>query len=253
MFTINKYTIKTVLFFALLGACLQAYEQHTEAFDEVFQVDGSPREAYEGIVPLLEGLKPKGLRGINKKTFQDFKKEYRLSHIPRMLTAGEMTQLEAGTNQRARALHAFALDHYSGNKEYLKQRIIPQSVMSDILKRSGESDLEGFVNPDSINFWYGPDVIRGPDGQFHVVEDNPGYIGGIGDLMLARQSLLQHFPKLDDVIDSPDPAQFFDNMVATYRSRVRDDEAIVLLRYPNAELADKEDLRTHLTRVMFRA
>jgi len=36
-------------------------------------------------------------------------------------------------------------------------------------------------------FWYGPDIIRGADGQFYVCEDNIGYVGGMGDLLCARK------------------------------------------------------------------
>ena len=43
------------------------------------------------------------------------------------------------------------------------------------------------------NIWYGPDIIRGPSEEghdFYVVEDNLGYVGGFGDLPLARAALL---------------------------------------------------------------
>ena len=58
-------------------------------------------------------------------------------------------------------------------------------------------------------FWYGPDIIRGPEGsffvfccflfcfglmffpgKFYVVEDNIGYVGGIGDLYLGLFNFL---------------------------------------------------------------
>jgi hypothetical protein len=38
---------------------------------------------------------------------------------------------------------------------------------------------------------YGPDIIRDEAGTFRVIEDNPGFIGGVGDLRLAFSESLK--------------------------------------------------------------
>ena len=48
-----------------------------------------------------------------------------------------------------------------------------------MMVRSAEQKMSSLMSTvlDKWGFWYGPDILRGPDGAFYVCEDNLGYVG----------------------------------------------------------------------------
>ncbi len=151
--------------------------------------------------------------------------------------------VQKGVAQRARAIKAFLQDHFSGNKKYLQEKIIPESVIKGIIERNLEEDWIKYIKPQDINFSYGPDTIRASDGSFRVIEDNPGFIGGPGDIEHARNSLEKRMPEYKDLIKGPHPSSYFDRVIESYKNKLRPGTEIVHLRYNNAQMADREDLR----------
>jgi uncharacterized circularly permuted ATP-grasp superfamily protein len=168
----------------------------------MMQDDGHIRQPYQGIYTALQQIDHPRLLEFERQSLKDFRGDNKLYHIPRMLSQQESHDIYTGVMQRARAIQAFLLDHYSGTrpKAYAASKVVPKSVMKSLLKRNGEKML---VQPgmDNWGFWYGPDVIRAPDGGFYVCEDNLGYVGGVGDLSIARKSLLNGFPEYDEHVD----------------------------------------------------
>ena len=90
---------------------------------------------------------------------------------------------------------------------------------------------------------YGPDIIRGSDGKFYVCEDNLGYVGGMGDLLCARDTLLRGFPELRRAIDNSNPESFYRNIADDYKSKLGPNEVVVILHYPKWMTADNEEKR----------
>jgi len=161
-----------------------------------------------------------------------------------MLSQAEHQFLVTGVDQRARAMSAFFKDHYSGSKPlYQRNKVIPKKVIVQMLRRSSEETVGKVFPVNHWGFWYGPDIIRGPDGAFYVCEDNIGYVGGFGDLICARNSLVSSFPEFSPLIYGADPSQFYMELAEYYRSLVKHDEAIILLHYPTRMTADNEERR----------
>src|SRR4051794_882721 len=94
--------------------------QRTEAvtFDEAFDDDGTPRPHY---APLIAALEDCDLEDLTDRVTDQLHHSgvtfgegapFRLDPVPRLVTAAEWAELEAGLAQRLRALNAFVDDVY---------------------------------------------------------------------------------------------------------------------------------------------
>merc|ERR1712137_845753 len=98
------------------------------------------------------------------------------------------------------------------NARCVKENVVPQTILKQVLERNNEETIRKYAKHllHRWSFWFGPDLIRGPDGAFYVCEDNIGYVGGMGDLQRARESLLNFFPEYKPVINHTHlPEQFY--------------------------------------------
>jgi uncharacterized circularly permuted ATP-grasp superfamily protein len=225
-------------------------------FDEIYGTNKNEtvvRSSYEEILPIYKALDPKRLKAFTKISTAEFDGDNALHPMPRMLTQGEQDFLAAGVAQRGKAIQSFLKDYFSGKKTYADAGIIPESVVQKFVSLSQEQDWFSEVRARNLEFWYGPDIIRGPpapgfpDGVFYVIEDNTGYVGGMGDLNAARDILLKHFPEYKEGIStSPKtlPQNFYKALAEKYIKDAAkyDGEPLVLL-YPNTLNDDNEDLR----------
>lgn len=90
--------------------------------------------------------------------------------LPRLLARREWTKLEAGLEQRVRALNLFLGDLY-GPREILRAGAIPD----DIVYRSPffRPEMSGWRVPHDIYVHIaGIDIVRVDAGDFYVLEDN---------------------------------------------------------------------------------
>lgn len=240
------------LFFTGCQHPLRNLAQEKVAFDEVYGTTQGQRVrlVYEGIIEHYDSLTEVEKSELAKVTLKDFDGDNALLPLPRVLSELEFDELSRGVEQRGKALRAFLEDHYSGKKAYLKQGIIPKAVLDRVIKRAGEEDWEKFIKPDNLNFWYGPDVIRGPpsdefpNGQFLVVEDNPSFIGGMGDLIRAREILDKYMPAYSKVTKSEGAENFYERLLSDYKRRAKRFKGkAVLVQYITALTADNEEKR----------
>lgn len=234
---------------AVFSSPALAWLSHEEAdyYDELYKKSGKARGAYAGVLEVLARIQEEDPERIDAFPFQsmkDFSGDNSLYHLPRMLTPKQHRRLFRGVRQRARALQHFVMDFYSERK-CLKAKIIPVKLLKEILRRNLDMPMAKVFQTDSWSFWYGPDIIRGPDGSFYCCEDNAGYCGGFGDLVIARKSLLAQFPEYGPEIlqkEQP-PMAFYKNLANHYRTFVKDEEKVVLLHYPMWMTADNEEKR----------
>lgn len=197
----------------------QVPSQNETYYDELY-MGGTLRTKYE---PLREYLESRDFPHDQEK-FLDYSREAfhgdnAMSSVPRILTAEEAEELNRGVRQRAEALRAFLQDHFSGEKTYLKAKIIPQDVLQRVLKRTGDDAYEGLVDPKTVSFMYGPDILRDARGQWRVIEDNPGYIGGVGDLKIASDLIHQKHPGLREAFEFENPMDFYRQLARAYREK----------------------------------
>jgi hypothetical protein len=59
-------------------------------------------------------------------------------------------------------------------------------------------------------------MIKDPSGKWRVLEDNPGFIGGPGDIRLAQEQLLKAFPEVEEKLALRLSDQFYEKLVKSY-------------------------------------
>ncbi|MFL5813681.1 MAG: circularly permuted type 2 ATP-grasp protein [Bdellovibrionia bacterium] len=237
----QPWSLLSALALIAAGFTSAAFGENSEYFNEVYNPDGTPRPGYAEILPYYKKLTPRQHLDFAKVTRKDFRGDNALDAMPRILTESELSTLQKGVEQRGKAIQAFLKDYFSGNKEI--EKLIPQSVLDRIVARSQDTAWKGQVDPKQISFPYGPDIIRDAQGSWRVIEDNPGFIGGPGDLVLARESLMRRMPDYKQAL-SPvnDPLDFYRELVKRYSSlRNPSDGRIVLYSVP--PYPDREDRR----------
>jgi uncharacterized circularly permuted ATP-grasp superfamily protein len=113
--------------------------------------------------------------------------------VPRVLTAAEWSELEAGLMQRVRALNAYVQDIHG------ERRILAEGVMPAIVVVSADHHEPGMAglsehgaNPIAVA---GLDVVRDADGRFMVLEDNVRTPSGVAYAIAARQVMESVFPQ----------------------------------------------------------
>ena len=99
-------------------------------YEEAFVEPGVPRREYAALMQALAGLSVRELgrevttaaadRGV---TFGEHGDEFHIDPVPRVITAEDWSELEAGLSQRVRALNAFVTDVYGA------QRIVADGVV----------------------------------------------------------------------------------------------------------------------------
>ena len=101
----------------------------------------------------------------------------------------------AGARQRALALQALFFDLIRGETRVFRETSLPPDLFPAVLEQEGLAiaDLaawwEGHPR-EAVRFTYAPDLVRGPDRQWLILEDNLGCVGGVVDGELVVQRFL---------------------------------------------------------------
>lgn len=209
-------------------------------YNEVFDANKQLRPQYREVWRIYQSMSEPERKDFLAKSLKDFRGDNALSPLPRLLTEAEYSELRKGVEQRAKALQLFLEDHYMGRKSYLN-KIIPEEVMNRILSRTAEYLYEGEIDSSRIAFPYGPDIIRDRAGVWRVLEDNPGFIGGIGDLKKAREILLARQPDYARSLGAiDDPTEYYRSAAQRYRDQANGKLVVAYMMPP---YADNEDAR----------
>jgi uncharacterized circularly permuted ATP-grasp superfamily protein len=184
--------------------------EFTDAYDEMFARDGIPRPQYQALYQRLLELSPvefqlrqhaadssflhQGITftvyGANEGTERIF--PYDL--LPRILTGQEWATIERGLTQRITALNLFLYDIYHEGR-ILKERVVPHALIYS--SRHYRREMRNVQVPHGIYLSVvGTDLIRRPDGQFAVLEDNLRVPSGASYMLANRSVMKTVFPGL---------------------------------------------------------
>ena len=188
----------------------ESYTPLEGAYDEVFQADGRVRRQARRAIELLEGIGAREFRArqqLAESTFlkigiafsvssdsQGSERIFPFDPIPRLIAAPDWTKLQAGLEQRVRALNAFLTDIY-GEQRILREKVVPEDL---VLGADGyRPQMRGIVPPKGVHIHIaGIDLIRAPDGEFLVLEDNVRTPSGVSYVLENRQVMKKVFPKV---------------------------------------------------------
>lgn len=211
----------------------QVASQKSLGFDEIRDASGKLRERYRGIYEIYESMSPKEKKYFEEITEIESSGNRRLLPLPRILSMEERTTIQKGVEQRAKALRLLAEDVAKGDFSRIESMGLPRSVVEGALERSQETKWVQELTKDNIVFPYGPDLVRGPDGKFYVIEDNTGFVGGLGDSSFSREQMLRHMPQFKPYLEQDKGRAAVEIMVDHFRKLATPkDGAIVMLVHP---------------------
>lgn len=226
-----------------------AWEQYPAAanFDELIAPGGAPRPGASALVDFLSALGPQELAARQKAaevairsmgiTFTVYHEEggsidraWPLDIIPRVIALEEWRRIEAGLQQRARALNLFIDDIYH-EQRIVRDGVFPRAYLAD--SANFRPQCVGVDPPQRI--WAhicGSDLVRGADGTMYVLEDNLRVPSGVSYMLENRQVVKRVFPEVFEAagilpVDEY-PMHLFDMLRALAPAGVEHPEIVVL-------------------------
>ncbi len=247
-------------------------------YDEMFDPSGVARAPYEALHRRLLELSPADLRqrqqnadsaflhqGVTFTVYGDEQGTERIfpyDLLPRVITAREWETIERGLIQRLTALNLFLKDIYQ-DARILKEGIVPRHLIYSAQHYRREM-LGVRPRKDIYVSVAGSDLVRLPDGQFAVLEDNLRVPSGVSYMLTNRQIIKRVFPELFTNYAVRPIDHYGQSLLATLRSLApgdRSDPTIVLLtpgvfnsayfehtflaRHMGIELVEGRDLIVH--------
>ena len=180
-------------------------------YDEMFESPGVPRPHYQRLLERYQDMSGIGelftrqkaadetfiYRGVTFTVYSDQERNEKIfpfDLIPRIISAKEWVQMEAGLTQRMQTLDLFLQDIYS-EQRIIKEGIIPRELVESCSHFRPE--LIGVKLPRNRHVHInGTDLIRDADGQYCVLEDNLRTPSGVSYVLENRQIMKRIFPNL---------------------------------------------------------
>jgi len=180
------------------------------AYDEMFDLSNKPRPQYKPLHERLTGTPPdvwktrqeqadlmflnQGITFTVYSSNEGTEKIFPYDLLPRIITAGEWATLEKGLEQRIIALNMFLADIYHEGK-ILKDGVVPREMVESCPHYRPE--MKGVKVPNGVYVSVtGTDLIRLPNGEFAVLEDNLRVPSGVSYMLTNRQVMKHVFPLL---------------------------------------------------------
>ncbi|NQZ00543.1 MAG: circularly permuted type 2 ATP-grasp protein [Bdellovibrionales bacterium] len=185
----SKLGLSGILVFCS-GFCLaQSSLSSLEPYNEIADQGGQLRSAYRAIVDGYDNqlLTPSQQR-IQNLTVSPLSDQIQILPVPLVLEQREYDRMKKGVEQRAMALRALFEDVVLGEgRIYQEIQDMTAARIDQVFQAEGYSleFLKAVWRTREISAFagfYGPDLIRGAEGKWYVLEDNMGNIGGTADL-----------------------------------------------------------------------
>lgn len=210
-----------------------------QAFDEMFQGPGSVRPHYRRLHETLRGAAVEDLRQTKQEADLSFfnqgitftvygrgeGREQIFPHdlLPRIITAREWDTIERGLTQRIIALNHFLKDLYHDRK-IIRDGVIPAELVYTC--KHFRRQMRGLKVPRDVYVSVcGTDLIRTPEGNFVVLEDNLRVPSGVSYMLTSRKVMKQAFPNLFRAYGVRPIEQYSQALLSTLRSLAPDGRA----------------------------
>jgi uncharacterized circularly permuted ATP-grasp superfamily protein len=216
------------------------------SFDELIGPGGAARPAALTLIEFLSEIGPQELvirqkaadvairnMGITFTVYHEeggsIDRAWPLDIIPRVIALDEWRRVEAGLQQRARALNMFIDDVYH-EQRIVNDGVFPREYLADSV--NFRTQCVGATPPQRI--WAhicGSDLVRGADGTVYVLEDNLRVPSGVSYMLENRQVVKRVFPEVFEaagILPVDDyPSQLFD-MLRALAPGIDQPEVVVL-------------------------
>jgi uncharacterized circularly permuted ATP-grasp superfamily protein len=175
-----------------------------EAFDEMIDGEGSVRPSYKAVYATLQQSSAAELRVIAESLAKNYtragvtfdvggvERPFPLDLVPRVIASPEWETIEAGVAQRVKALEAFLADVYSGAR-VISDGVIPSQLVTS--SNHYHRAVWGVQPGNGVRIHVaGVDLIRTPDGDVRVLEDNVRVPSGVSYVMTNRSAMITAMP-----------------------------------------------------------
>jgi uncharacterized circularly permuted ATP-grasp superfamily protein len=216
------------------------------AYDEMFDATGQARPHYAELVRRLSQVSAGELQQRQAAADQAFlnlgitftvygtaegtERIFPYDLLPRLVTGAEWDHVERGLAQRLVALNLF-LDDLHHRAHILADGVIPRDMVYSC--RHYRREMQDVDVPRRAYISVaGMDLVRLPDGQFAVLEDNLRVPSGVSYMLTNRQVIKRVFPFLFSSYDVRPVDHYGQALLATLRALApadRSDPSIVLL------------------------
>src|SRR3712207_3015326 len=183
---------------------LSSYRPGAAAYDEMIDAEGAVRPSYQAIHRSLSRSGPTELRHIADSLANNYtqagvtfdigrvERPFPLDLVPRVIAADEWSTIEAAVAQRVRALEAFLADVYASARVIADGVVPSQLITSSIHFHRAVWGIEP-ANGVRVHV-AGIDLIRNPDGDVRVLEDNVRVPSGVSYVMTNRSAMITALP-----------------------------------------------------------
>ena len=191
-------------------ALWSAYTPHDKAWDELFDHHCEPHDHCDPLVRWLGRMATGEFQerrqtadlvfinqGITFSVYADrrgVEKIFPFDLIPRPIASKEWVRLEAGLQQRVKAINLFLYDVYH-DRRILREKVVPEELV--LKSKCYRPEMIGFDPPGKQYVHIvGTDLIRDASGQLVVLEDNGRTPSGVSYVLENRVVMKKVFPKL---------------------------------------------------------
>jgi uncharacterized circularly permuted ATP-grasp superfamily protein len=175
-----------------------------QAWDEMFEMPGVPRPAYEVLFAALQPLESDDLNFRAEQLSRMFtdrgvtfamggeERPFPLDLVPRVIMASEWDAVTRGVSQRVRTLEAFLADVYGAGRVFA-DGVVPRSLITSSIHM--HRAVHGFNPPNGVRVHVaGIDLVRDEAGAFRVLEDNVRVPSGVSYVIENRRAMTQSIP-----------------------------------------------------------
>jgi uncharacterized circularly permuted ATP-grasp superfamily protein len=180
------------------------------SYDEMFRSTDVPRKQYRPLYTQLLNLGADELRRSKQEADQSFfnqgitftvygsekgtERIFPHDLLPRIITASEWEIIERGLTQRITALNLFLKDVYH-EARIIEEGVIPGKIVYTC--KHYRREMRGIKVPRDVYVTVvGTDLIRTPEGNFVVLEDNLRVPSGVSYMLTSRRVMKHIFPTL---------------------------------------------------------
>lgn len=184
--------------------------QMDEAYDEMFMPENKSRPHYDALYQRILDLTQEELKHRQQEADLSFlhqgitftvygrnegtERIFPYDLLPRIITAAEWETIERGLTQRITALNLFLQDIYH-DQRIIRDGIIPPELI--FTSQHFRREMRGLrVRRDLYVSVCGTDLVRIPNGEFVVLEDNLRVPSGVSYMLSNRQVSKLVFPRL---------------------------------------------------------
>ncbi|GAA2094853.1 circularly permuted type 2 ATP-grasp protein [Microlunatus panaciterrae] len=185
-------------------ADLLAHYHPGVAYDEMLDAEGQVRPAYAAVYATLDRATPEELHNVAESLANNYiaagvtfdvggvERPFPLDLVPRVIAAAEWDTIESGVAQRVRALEAFLADVYT-DAGVITDGVIPQPLISSCTHF--HRAVWGIEPANGVRIHVaGVDLIRTPEGDVRVLEDNVRVPSGVSYVMTNRTAMITAIP-----------------------------------------------------------